>query len=148
MGQNNVHVSTSQFGTLAYASAVLRGKKNSWIRIFEVTNAQFSLDLSYGMMHHCTKFDENRSRNFCVIAYQTPKIHIFLINKEGGKFFGNMTEALAPPPPNLKKNWEKHRPTNSIQTVVRCTSCFSSNSCSIERGFIWVMRLYHNAELT
>ena len=110
MGQNNVHiVSTSQLGTLAFASAEWRGKKNSWIRIFEVTNAKFSLDLSYGMMHHCTKFGENRSRNFCVIASQTSKMHIFLIYKEGGKFFGNMTEASAPPPPpkKKKKTWKK-----------------------------------------
>ena len=39
------------------------------IPIFEVTNAKFFLDLSYGMVHHCTKFGENRSHNFCVIAF-------------------------------------------------------------------------------
>ena len=84
-GENNV--STLQLGTLVYmyASAVWREKKNSWINIFEVTNAKFSLILSYGMMHHCTKFGENWFRNFCVIASQTPKMRIFLINKEGGK---------------------------------------------------------------
>ena len=60
------------------------------------------------MMHHCTKFGENRPRNFCVIASQTPKMHIFLINKEGGKNFGNMIEALGPPPPSRKKKtWKK-----------------------------------------
>ena len=31
------------------------------------------------MMHHCTKFGENRYNNFCVIAPKTPKMHIFLI---------------------------------------------------------------------
>ena len=62
-------------------------KKHSWIRIFEVTNAKFSLFLSYGMMHHCTKYGENWSRNFCVIASQTPIMHIFLMNKEGGENF-------------------------------------------------------------
>ena len=67
-----------------------------------MTNAKFVLNLSYGIMHHCTKFGEYRSRNFCVIASQTPKMHIFLINKKGGKFFGDMTEALAPPPPPKK----------------------------------------------
>ena len=73
-------MSTSQFGTLGYALAVWRRKKNSWIRIFEVTNAKFFLDLSYGLVHHCTKFGENRSRNFCVISSQTPKMHIFFLN--------------------------------------------------------------------
>ena len=59
------------------------------------------------MMHHCTKFGENRSRNFCVIASQTPKMHIFLINKEGGKKFRQYDRSFSPPPPKPKKKWEK-----------------------------------------
>ena len=54
------------------------------------------------MMHHCAKFGENGSSNVCVIASQTPNMHIFLINKEGGKKFDNMAEALAPPPQQKK----------------------------------------------
>ena len=50
------------------------------------------------MMHHCTKFGENRSRIFCVIASQTPKIHIFLIRK-----------AEDPPPPKKKKKKKKRK---------------------------------------
>ena len=55
------------------------------------------------MMHRCTKFGESRSRYYCVNASQTTKMHILLIKKEGGKFFGNMTETLAHPPTTKKK---------------------------------------------
>ena len=62
-------------------------------------------------MHHCTKFGENRSRIFLCNCFSNSE-NAYFLDKEGGRIFGNMTEALAHPTQKKERKKKNEKKKN------------------------------------